>query len=177
MKRGSGYVGPGGIMQPGKKVKDNKLNISTAFYIDYSGSMGNSTENVFDACYTLAESLKKQFGRDSVVDKISFRVFPFNHKIKEIEFSKLLSASGTTCSFGDLINYMLENTKECLINVIITDAGFSNTTDDIVSLLKEVDGLIVFITNQESHEIKKLSNMPQFKSKLVYILADYDFTI
>ena len=177
MKRGSGYVGPGGIIQPGKKIKENKLNISTAFYIDHSGSMGSTTENVFDACYSLAEALKKQFGRDSVVDKISFRVFPFNHKIKEIEFGKRIGDSGSTCSFGELINFILKNTKDCLINVIITDAGFSNTTDDIVALLKEVDGLIVFITNQESYEIKKLADMSQFKTKLVYILADHDFTV
>lgn len=177
MKRGSGYVGPGGIIQPGKKIKENKLNISTAFYIDHSGSMGGSIDNVFDACYSLAEALKKQFGRNNFVDKISFRVFPFNHKIKEIEFGKRIGDSGSTCSFGEIINFILENTKECLINVIITDAGFSNTTDDIVALLKEIDGLILFITNQESDEIKKLANMSQFKSKLVYILADNDFTI
>ena len=128
----------------------------------------NEEQDVLIVKGTLTSDERKEIEKHAVYTK---------EILKEIEFGKRLSASGTTCSFGDLINYMLENTKECLINVIITDAGFSNTTDDIVSLLKEVDGLIVFITNQESHEIKKLSNMPQFKSKLVYILADHNFTI
>ena len=40
-----------------------------------------------------------------------------------------------------------------------------------------VDGLVIFITNTENAEVKKIANEPEFKTKLIYILADADFNV
>ena len=65
-----------------------------------------------------------------------------------------------------------------MINIIITDAGFTVNENEIKNFLKSgVDGLVIFITNAENTEVKKIANEPEFKTKLIYILADADFNV
>ena len=40
------------------------MTLNVAFYIDRSGSMGDSLTKVFDACYTVSEALKKKFKKN-----------------------------------------------------------------------------------------------------------------
>ena len=75
---------------------------------------------------------------------------------------------------------MLENvnkhTKDYMINVIITDAGFSDVNEDKVNnFIDGLGGIILFITNVNNDKIK---NIAKNKSdKLFYILADANFTV
>lgn len=175
LKRGSGFVKFGQPIDPGKKIKEEKLTINVAFYIDRSGSMGNSIDNVFDACYIIAESLKKQFSKEKVVDEVSFKVLAFDTDIQEIKFGKKCTAGGGTMSFQDLLKNIKTRTNDYLINVIITDAEFDVNSSQVSNFLKDITGMVVFITNNETPIVKEIANKQ--KDKLFYILADHDFTI
>ena len=59
-------------------IRKNGMTINAAFYIDRSGSMGSSIENVFDAAYIICESLKKQFKSEKVVDDFVFKIHSFD---------------------------------------------------------------------------------------------------
>lgn len=175
VKRGSGFVEYGKPIEQGRRIKENKFTINAAFYIDRSGSMGGSIDNVFNACYTIAESLKKQFGKDRIVEDVTFKIYAFNMEMKEIKFGKKCNAEGGTMSFHDILKFMSEHTKEYMINVIITDAQFDVNEGEVKKFIKETDGMIQFITNTETQEMKQLAK--QYSDKLYYILADREFKI
>lgn len=175
-KRGAGFVTSGTIINPGKKIKDDKLTINAAFYIDKSGSMGGSIDNVFKACYTICESLKKQFSKEAVVDEVVFKIFAFDMNIKEIPYGKKASADGGTCDFSDIFDYIKNETNTFLINIIITDAASSVDKNKVKKLINDIAGMVIFIANNDSQsEIKELAK--EYNTKLFYILADSDFTI
>ena len=175
-KRGAGFVTNGTIINPGKKIKDDKLTINAAFYIDKSGSMGGSIDNVFKACYTICESLKKQFSKEAVVDDVVFKIFAFDMNIKEIPYGKKAMADGGTCDFSDIFDYIKNETNTFLINIIITDAASSVDKNKVKKLINDIAGMVIFIANNDSQsEIKELAK--EYNTKLFYILADSDFTI
>ena len=64
VRRGSGFVKFGNPIEPGRKIKEDKMDINVAFYIDKSGSMYNSIDNVFEAVFYIADALKKYFGKE-----------------------------------------------------------------------------------------------------------------
>lgn len=176
IKRGSGFVKFGQPIDPGRKIKEDKMDINVAFYIDRSGSMGNSIDNVFKAVFYIADALKKYFGKDKVVNDTIFESYAFDTSLHKLQFGKKMSASGGTLSFNKLLDHINENTKDFLINVIVTDAQFSDIdTSTIKGMLKEIDGIIIFITNTANETMEKLSKT--YPTKLNYILADSEFTL
>lgn len=175
IKRGSGFVKFGEPIKPGKKVKEEKLTINVAFYIDRSGSMGSSIDNVFKALYIIAESLKKQFSRENVVESVSFKIYAFDTSMQEIPFGKKTTAGGGTMGFHEILKFIKDHTKEYLINVIITDAEFNIDVNETDKFIKDVDGMIEFITNTENLDMKKLAK--KYENQLNYILANSDFTL
>lgn len=175
IKRGSGFVKFGEPIEPGRKIKEDKLNIDCGFYLDVSGSMGNSTKLVFEAVFKICEALKKQFGKEKVVDKTLFKTWAFNDYIKEIEFGKTVSASGCTMPFNDLLKNINKFSKEYLVNVIITDAQFEIEQNSIKDLLDKIDGIVLFITNIANSTVEILSK--KYPNKLYYIVANQDFTL
>ena len=176
VKRGSGFVKFGQPIEPGRKIKEDKMNIDVAFYIDKSYSMKNSIDNVYKAVFYIAQALKKQFGIEKVVDKVIFKSFAFDNSLHELEFGKTMSASGGTMSFNDLLKCIGENTKDYLINVIVTDAEFQSiNVNNIKDLLKSINGIILFITNEPEQVIENMAK--ENKNKLYYILANKQFTL
>lgn len=177
VKRGTGVIKMGQPVVPGKKIRDEKLTINPAFYIDSSGSMGSgdAINHVWDATYIICESLKKQFAKEKVVDKVAFKLYSFEYDIREIPYGKRTSAGGGTMPFDQLFEEIAKHSKENLINIIITDGESSIKTNTVNDLLKDIDGLIIFITNQEQADVKKVAE--QNKTKLIYILADGTFKL
>ena len=51
IKRGSGFVKFGQPIEPGRKVKEDKMNLSVSFYIDRSGSMDSSIDILFKSVF------------------------------------------------------------------------------------------------------------------------------
>ena len=178
VKRGSGIVKMGAPIIPGKRIKDDKMPINIAYYIDRSGSMESSIDKVFEAAFKISEALKQRFRKDKLVKSTDFRTFVFNTHMDEIRFGQTTSASGGTMGLDQILEFINKNTKNVLINIIITDAGFAVNENEIKNFLKSgVDGLVIFITNAENAEVKKIANEPEFKTKLIYILADADFNV
>ena len=176
IRRGSGFVKFGQPIDPGRKIKEDKMDINVAFYIDRSGSMGNSINNVFKAVFYIADALKKYFGKEKIVNDTIFESYAFDTVLHKLQFGKKMNASGGTLSFNELLDYINKNTKEFLINVIITDAQFSGIdTSTVENLLKEIDGIIIFITNTPNETMKDISK--KYSTKLNYILADSEFTL
>jgi hypothetical protein len=176
LRRGSGFVKFGQPIDPGKRIKEDKLTINVAFYIDRSGSMGSSIDNVFDACYFICESLQKQFGKEKVVDKVSFKIHTFNTSVTEIEFGKRCKSGGGTFDFDELLDNVERRTKDYLINIIITDGEFNVNKAEANKFIDGLEGMIIYITNKDNHEVKSIAETSK-KDKLYYILADHNFTI
>lgn len=178
VKRGSGIVKMGAPIIPGKRIKDDKMPINIAYYIDRSGSMGGCINQVFEAAFKISEALKQRFRKDKLVKNTDFRTFVFNDRMNEIKFGQTAYASGGTMDFEEILKFISKNTKNVLINIIITDAGFSVNETEVKNFLKkEVDGLVIFITNSENAQVKKIANENEFKTKLIYILADANFNV
>lgn len=176
IKRGSGFVKFGQPIDPGRKIKEDKMDINVAFYIDRSGSMDNSIDNVFKAVFYIADALKKYFGKDKVVNDTIFESYAFDTSLHKLQFGKKMPANGGTMSFNQLLDYINKNTKDFLINVIVTDAQFNKINTSIVKdMLDEISGIVIFITNTQNETIEDLSK--KYKTKLHYILADSEFTL
>ena len=178
VKRGSGIVKMGTPIIPGKRIKDDKMPINIAYYIDRSGSMEACIDDVFKAAFKISEALNQRFRKDKLVKSIDFRTFVFNTYMNEIKFGQTTYASGGTMGLDQILEFINKNTKNVLINIIITDAGFTVNEKEIKNFLKTgVDGLVIFITNAENTEVKKIADEPEFKTKLIYILADAEFNV
>ena len=178
VKRGSGIVKMGTPIIPGKRIKDDKMPINIAYYIDRSGSMEACIDDVFKAAFKISEALNQRFRKDKLVKSIDFRTFVFNTHMDEIKFGQTTYASGGTMGLDQILEFINKNTKNVLINIIITDAGFIVNEKEIKDFLKTgVDGLVIFITNTENTEVKKIADEPEFKTKLIYILADAEFNV
>ena len=178
VKRGSGIVKMGTPIIPGKRIKDDKMPINIAYYIDRSGSMEACIDDVFKAAFKISEALNQRFRKDKLVKSIDFRTFVFNTRMDEIKFGQKTYASGGTMGLDQILEFINKNTKNVLINIIITDAGFIVNEKEIKDFLKTgVDGLVIFITNAENTEVKKIADEPEFKTKLIYILADAEFNV
>ena len=176
VRRGSGFVKFGNPIEPGRKIKEDKMDINVAFYIDKSGSMDNSIDNVFEAVFYIADALKKYFGKEKVVNDTIFESYAFDVSLHKLKFGQKMKADGGTMSFNKLLDYVNEYSKDFLINVIVTDAQFSNIdTSTIKNLLKDINGILIFITNIDNETIKELSDKQP--DKLHYILANSEFTL
>ena len=102
-------------------------------------------------------------------------MFAFDHDLHELDFGKKMSADGGTMSFDDLLNHMRQHTADFMINVIITDAGFSVDKRKVKEFIKDIKGMLLFITNEETDEMKELAKI--YDTQVYYILADRDITI
>ena len=176
-RRYGGIVKFGETPIKGKMIERNTFEIKVAFFIDRSGSMGGCIDDVFDAAYEIAESMKKMFGHDKVVKDIGFKMHAFDYDIHELKFGKRLDASGGTCEFEKLLKYMKNNTQEYLINVVITDAEFNKVSkQECNDFLKTIDGMLLFITNNQ-HEVQVKAIADENKTKMTFILADPQFKV
>ena len=175
IKRGSGFVSYGDQLKPGRKKIEKKLTINVAFYIDRSGSMSHSIKNVFKALYNIAESLKRQYKSETVVEDIAFKIYAFNQSMKELQYGDTISADGGTMDFDEIVKFISEHTAEYMINVIITDAQFNVNENETDKFIRNIGGMLEFITNNDNEVMKELSK--KYKTQLNYILASADFSL
>ena len=175
IKRGSGFVKYGDQIKPGRKKIEKKLTINVAFYVDRSASMGNNIKNVFKALYTIAESLKKQYKSESVVDDIAFKIYAFDYSMKELKYGDMISADGGTMEFEKIVKFISEHTADYMINVIITDAQFNVNESETDKFIHNINGMMEFITNTDNEVMKELSK--KYNTQLNYILAPQDFSL
>ena len=161
---------------PGRKIIEESMDINCAFYVDKSGSMDGSIKDVYNAVYRLADAMKKQFSREQVVKGIDFDIYAFDTSIVKVKFGNSTKADGGTMSFDDLLGHIDDKSKDYMINVIITDAGFGGIDESKVEkFIDGLGGIILFITNVDNDQIKAMAKKKE--GKLYYILADAKFTV
>lgn len=177
VKRGSGFVEFGKPLKPGRRVKQNGIPINTSFYLDISSSMSGCINNVFSACFSIAEGIKKRFKGEKLIESLMFSSHVFNDNAEEITFGKRCNVSGGTMPFHKLLKYINSHKEHTLINIIITDAEFEVNNSEIKRFLDETAGVVIFITNHDNPDVKKIANETKYRVKLVYILADSNFNI
>lgn len=177
INRRQGPIKFGDPIVKGKRIRKDKMTINVAFYIDRSGSMDSSIRNVFDACYKICESLKKQFSKEKVVDEVSFKIFAFDTQLEEVQFGKVASCGGGTMAFHQLLEHIEKRSQDFLINVILTDAEFEVRQKEVCDFVDKIGGMLQFITNNENKEVKRIAEMVKYKTKLFYILANSTFEL
>lgn len=175
VKRGSGFVKMGTPIIPGRKVKEDKMDVMVAFYLDKSGSMANCIDQVFDAAYSIAGVLSKQFKNEQVIDKMECKAFAFDTSMHELKWGSKCSASDSNMSFEEMLQFIEGHTKDYLINVIITDGQYTINGPKVNKFLKEINGILLFISNVPNYEAKAIANGSNGKMK--YIEADAAFTV
>ena len=178
VKRGSGFIKMGEPIKPGQKIKEDKLDISFAFYVDRSGSMSNCIDKVFKALWSISDGIFKNYRKEKVVGEIKPIFFAFDYGLHKLKYGQKMDASGGTMSLNQLVDNMKTNTKDAMINIILTDGGFgSSSADEVYRNLTNIDGNVIIICNDESacselDEIAKKS-----KGRVISIHADNDFTV
>lgn len=177
VKRGSGFVEFGKPIKPGRRVKQNGIPINTSFYLDISSSMSGCINNVFSACFSIAEGIKKRFKGEKLIESLMFSSHVFNDDAKEITFGKRCNVDGGTMPFHKLLKYINSHKEHTLINIIITDAEFEVNKSEIKRFLDETAGIVIFITNHDNPNVKHIADETKYRTKLVYILADSNFNI
>lgn len=149
--RRQGIVRDGDIIKKGKKPLKNKMTISMAFYVDRSGSMRSNNnirlENIMNFIYGLSDTIMKKYHRNPVVEECLFRTFVFDEGMTEVKRPYVPSASGGTDSLHIVLGNIINRTPNAMINVIITDADMDFNISNIKSKLRELSGMVVFITN------------------------------
>ena len=177
INRRQGPVKFGDPIIKGKRIRKDKMTINVAFYIDRSGSMMGSIDNVFKACYRICESLKKQFSKEKVVEDVTFKIFAFDTAMQQIQFGKVASVGGGTMDFHQLLEHIEKRSQDFLINVILTDAEFDVREKQVCNFIDKIGGMLQFITNNENKEVKRIADMEKYKTKLFYILANPTFEL
>lgn len=177
VKRGSGFVEFGKPIKPGRRVKQNGIPINTSFYLDISSSMSGCINNVFSACFSIAEGIKKRFKGEKLIESLMFSSHVFNDDAKEITFGSRCNVDGGTMPFHKLLKYINSHKEHTLINIIITDAEFEVNKSEIKRFLDETAGIVIFITNHDNPNVKHIADETKYRTKLVYILADSNFNI
>ena len=177
INRRQGFVEWGKPIMKGRRPKQDKLNINVAFFIDRSGSMQNCINDVFNASYSICDSLKKSFGKDKIVGDVDFKMHAFDYSMHPLKYGQKMTAFGGTMPFAEVFKYIEQNTNDYLINIIITDGESEVNRNSIKDLMKTINGMVAFVCNSEKPEVKKLSEEQDMKTKLFYIKADSNFTI
>ena len=178
IKRGSEIVQMGMPIKPGQKIKEDKLDISFAFYVDRSGSMNNCIDKVFKAVWSISDGIFKNYKKEKVVGDIRPTFFAFDYDLHKLKYGQKMSASGGTMSLNDLVDNIKTNTKDAMINIILTDGGLGDSKpENVYRNLKNIDGNVIIICNDESacselDDIAKKSN-----GRVISIHADSDFTV
>lgn len=176
IKRGSGFVESGKLMQKGKIQKKNGLPINIGFYIDRSGSMGGSPlKNAFKSAYTISETIKKMFKNEKVISDTIFKFYAFDTSFKQISFGDIPNDGGGTAPFEEIFDYIVDHTNDYMINIIITDGQMDASETEIAKRIKELQGLVVYVANQNCIEIENISK--KYPEKVKFILADSSFQI
>ena len=169
-----GFVAKEGeMLQQGRIPKENTLNICISFYVDVSGSMSDCIDSVQTALNTISDDVIKKYKKDSAVSSIGVKFFAFNERIYEINRKTRLCASGGTCSLDTLFEHIETNCNNCLVNIILTDGSMNVNKSELNSSLKNIDGCVIFITNEPNNEVKQYAKTTN--AQVTYIQADSNF--
>lgn len=184
VKRGSGFIKFGEPIQAGRRIKRDGMVVDFAFYIDASGSMdstaGSSGKNrcqkACDVAYSICSDMERQYDRDPVVEEVKSDFYAFDDNAYSIKFKEYPRPNGGTLEMSDLFRFIEKKSKNYLVNIIITDGGFSGINEsEVLKFVGSIPGLFIVICNEPNSECKSIEK--KGKGKFVFIEADPEFTI
>lgn len=179
VKRGSGFIEFGKPIEPGRKVREQKLTINACFYVDCSGSMsGDRLENATKAIYRISEGLKKHFTKDKIVEDVVFKLVAWDTNFYDVKWGNKIHPKGGTMSLEDLVEGVIDKSADYLINIIITDGEFSNSSASKIEKLlsNNIEGMFAFVINNSNCTLVK-NIAKKYTDKIFYIEASSDFEL
>ena len=179
VKRGSGFIEFGKPIEPGRKVREQKLTINACFYVDCSGSMGGDRlENATKAIYRISEGLKKHFSKDKIVEDVVFKLVAWDTSFYDVKWGNKIQAKGGTMSLEDLVEGVIDKSADYLINIIITDGEFSNSSASKIEKLlsNNIEGMFAFVINNSNCTLVK-NIAKKYSDKIFYIEASSNFEL
>lgn len=162
----------GQIVMPGRRKRNNKINVSVSFFVDVSGSMDHVINEVLECVWKMSDDLSGKY--DKVYSETDFKYFAFNTYLKEIKYKDNVAAWGGTMSFESLFRKIKENAETSMVNVIITDAEMDCNQTKILEQLNSTETLFIFVTNMENKDFIEIANKVKNKN-FIYIQADEYF--
>ena len=178
--RRAGYVQYGQMIKKGRKVKENKLNISMSFYIDKSVSMaGEDLKNAVNLAYGISDAIEKNHKHEKkYIEKFDFKFYTFNENVEPIKKGQHVEEDGTNMSFDKLLNVIKTHSIDDMINIIITDAGFAVNVIQTTKFIDDMSGLFIFVTNMDQclSDYKEVEKRVE-KKNFVHVLADRHFDL
>lgn len=163
-------------LERGKRRKNNSVEIGISYYVDISGSMYGCINDVWKALYAVTSEVTKRFKSEKLIKKLNHHIFAFNTKIYPIDYGDRMSANGGNVDLEELMDEMKrENPADTMINIILTDAQWPINKTEVIKFVEDSGALFIFITNQHTPEIKKLSE--SLRTQIKYIEADESFSI
>ena len=178
--RRQGVVNFGQPIQPGKTPKKETFTISTAYYVDRSGSMSGCIDEVWSAAYGIAKDLQRYYSKEAIVDEVVAKFYAWNYHFKELKYGQKVNADDGTMPLHKLCTDGIEQfTDDFNVNVIITDGGFESC--DVGEVQKFINrrnagdqkSLTILICNGPQQDGESLAKANP--GKFVFIEADSDF--
>ena len=175
VKRGSGYIKYGSPIQPGHRIRKDGIVLDFAFWIDRSGSMeGDPVKNASATTFNISKSIQRIYDREPLVDEIKSDFYAWDTVVEKIKFGQVPKAYGGTMNIDELFGEIEKISKDYMVNVIITDGGFSVDQAVATKFLKSLPGLFIVVCNSHQEECVQLEKKNRLN--FVYIEADNDFT-
>ena len=163
-------------LERGKRRKNNSVEIGISYYVDISGSMYGCIDEVWNALYAVTAEVTKRFKSEKLIKKLNHHIFAFNTTIYPITYGDKMRANGGNVDLEELMDEMKrKNPADTMINIILTDAQWPINKTEVIKFVEDSGALFIFITNQHTPEIKKLSET--LRTQIKYIEADESFSI
>ena len=177
-RRNAGPVEMGQMLRKGKKLRKDKLAIDMAYYIDSSGSMGTTTQDVCKLVTDIANSINKKYDHDTVVDHVDAKRFAWTTQVRELDPKETIrSGSGGTMSLDQIFEQVKIHTGDYMINMILTDGEFGGSWNEskIIAQIKDNEGLYILVTDKYDEKFESLEK--KCHGKMKYIYSDGNFKL
>jgi len=179
--RRNGIVKPGQMLKKGRVEIKEGTTITMKFFVDRSGSMNDwGVRKVLEAVWAFCDKIKAQYKNNKMIKQFDCLVYPFDTDIHEpLKYGAICSSGGCNCKFSDLLNAMQKVNENTMLNVIITDAQWPVNVSQSLSKLKDIDGKVLMITNENDGEesVEACRRIEQGCNKFQLILADKEWTL
>lgn len=179
--RRAGLAREGMPIKRGKMELKQGVTITLKFYIDVSGSMGQSSVNrCFEMVWAVCDKIKEQHKNNVHIKDFECIAYPFTEVLEPpVKYGKAARCHGGNMDFDELLNCMKDKSELAMLNVIITDAQWPiNPTQSSNVIRNDISGNLIMITNSTSQgDIDELHEIENRCKNFKVILSDDQWNI
>ena len=110
-----------------------------------------------------------------MVSDTTFKFTSFDTQFHDVKMGDIPNSGGCTAPFEQIFDYIVDQTNDYMINIIITDGQMDANESAIMKRIKELNGLVLYIANQNCKEIESIAK--KIPEKVKFVLADSSFTL